>query len=546
MPAIIPAAIGIGTAIAGSAASAGISAATKGGGGGSAPQPQALGVNYGAESSPTPVNDMPSTVAPAPDPNTNPDELPHLAGGGTAGGNRWGRSQRGGWGPNAGYNGGAAPIPVGPGAGSPTPGNPTGGDPYAGNVNPYTLGQRGYEEFQPGASPDVNQLFQGYTPSQTQQNAEMAQEQQLADTLRARSQGIGPSVAQQQLTDATSGNMANSMGLLAASRNTPGGLAAALAANAAAGQGSAGQSATIRAGEEQNATGQLGNELGAIAEQQQQVNLANTGAENQAAEFNASDRAALANMLQNQYQFRTGIGENEQDRRNAAIAAGMGLDQGESNTLLNTGVNAGIQGGSGLLNAGGNYLAQSSQGNPNPGSTNPTNTYDNTGGQGGSQDFSGNYNYNGPQLQAKGTVAPNGPEEVIIGEAGPEAVVPINEDGTASLERTKDPHVRALLTHPDFLKALHEVVGSGDIMARDKQLSDYMAQHGAPGGYNPNVRRLAGGGVSAEDPELEHPLTMTVELLHALAGLGGPTGATQEGPLHRRLAAEGAPGGYHG
>jgi hypothetical protein len=512
MPAIIPIAV----AAASSLISAGIGAATKSGGGGSAPPPPSPG---GGGYTPTPLS-APADYLPAPVPSAN---IPQMAGGGSSlthfsgnhGGNKWGQSNP--YSPEQGQPGSASPV--------------DNADPYGGSINPYTLAHNGALLYQAPPAPDLSGYFGGYQASQAQQTPVLSQEQALADALRNQSQGIGPSVAQQQLTNATGQNMANTMGLLAASRNAPGGLAAALAANAAAGQGSAGQSAVLRAQEEMAGQQGLGAELGTMGGQQNQVNLANMNALNQAAQFTSEDRAAMANMLQNQYQYNTGLTADQINRQNAAIYSGMGADINRGTADANYWRNVGVNAGTGGLNAAGNYVAQASspsqpQPVPNGGSS----------GSGGGDDFSNNYNYNGPDLQypgyRKGTVV-NQPTVALIGEAGPEAVVPIDMQGRPALDRTKDPAVQQLLTHPDFLRALHAVVGTD---------SDSI-----PGGG----RAMAGGGIVvpprlAGTPNLDHPLTPTPRMLNALAGVGGVgSPSDQDEALKNRLLALGAKGGSH-
>ena len=488
MPAIIPIIAGVGAL---ASAASGVAGAVKGaGGGGGGPQPNNIGAGGmppGGLPPPPPVNDLPGTVPAAP--NSDPlQQIPHMAGGGVGG---WGQNQRSGYGPNSGYNGGDTPQAVGGpsnpgGQGSAPPAQGSGGDPYGGTINPYTLAGNGYQMFNPGQAPTLNSYFNGYGAAQVG-NGQTAQdrsgEMSLADALRQQSMGQGPSVAQEQLRQGTNQTLANSMGILASSRNSPGGLAQALQANASAGQQSAAQSAALRAQEQQSGQQGLASELGTIGNQDINMATTNANATNQARQFNAQDQAALANLLQNQYQYNTGIGQHELDQRNQYVAQGMGADISNGQNQANYWRNNGTQAAGNLVNAGSGWLAQGGGGNNNNGGGNGGGG--DQGGAGGSGDFSNNYNAN--FQYATGAAVTKGPTVALIGEKGPEAVVPITPDGSPDMTRAKNPALMALLRHPDFIAAVRDqaqqAIGEGSITDRDKMLKDYLANKGAPGGY---------------------------------------------------------------
>lgn len=327
------------------------------------------------------------------------------------------------------------------------------------------LEKAGYQKFVPGAPPpDLKNYFQGYAAKGVDPNAvntgqlqqDRSGEMSLADALRQQSLGQGPSVAQEMLTRGTNANLAQSMGLLASQRNSPGGLAAALAANAAAGQESAGQSAALRAQEQQAGQQGLANELGTIggqdmslAQMEQQTRQANAEAQNNASQYNSGVLQNLGTMVNQQYDYSTTQQQQEQDNLNAAIAKQNGaaaLQQaGFNQGLISSGINTGEK-------AIGSYFNS----------------------KGAAQALTGSN-------AAGGVVGENGPETRLVGEEGPEIILPVGRiaDGTKPI----DPNVRALLAHPDFQKALAEVIGDGSIPDRDKQLANLLASRGAPGGF---------------------------------------------------------------
>lgn len=97
-----------------------------------------------------------------------------------------------------------------------------------------------------------------------QSNQVGAQQSQLANMLLNQAQGNGPSIAQNQLNQATNQNIAQGAGMIGSQRGLNPALAARMILNntAAQNQAAAGQAAGLRAQEQLGALGSLGNVLG--------------------------------------------------------------------------------------------------------------------------------------------------------------------------------------------------------------------------------------------------------------------------------------------
>ena len=105
---------------------------------------------------------------------------------------------------------------------------------------------------------------------------------------------------------------------------------------------------------------------------------------------------------------------------------------------------------------------------------------DTSGANLGATDIGGTSSAMEGALAAKGRVT-SGPMKAIIGEAGPEAVVPIKPNGDADMQRAKDPALRQLLqTHPD----LQHIQSQGPLPASKAQpISPDLAQALAHAGH---------------------------------------------------------------
>lgn len=112
----------------------------------------------------------------------------------------------------------------------------------------------------------------------------LAQQQAFVQALQAQMAGTGPSVAQNQLNQATNTNLSNAMGMAASARGVNPALAARQAQQSGAmmNQQAAGQAATMRAQEQLGAQNMLGNQLNSMQTQNLQMQgvNANTAAQN--------------------------------------------------------------------------------------------------------------------------------------------------------------------------------------------------------------------------------------------------------------------------
>lgn len=221
---------------------------------------------------------------------------------------------------------------------------------------------------QRGAPKNTFKATQAYLPKQnygagvdqalSNQQANYGQQQSFIDTVRARSNGQGPSVAGGMLNEATQKNIANTAGMVASNRNlSPAAAARLQIEGGAAAQGqAAGQAATLRAGEIQANTSLLGQALGQQGGQNLGVLSTVAGAEQ------GQNALALQNSLGTQ-----GI--------NAQIGgqnAGLQLGQEQLAAGINAGnaaTNAAITGG--VLNAAGAAAGAAKGGEITPGGVLP-------------------------------------------------------------------------------------------------------------------------------------------------------------------------------
>ena len=165
------------------------------------------------------------------------------------------------------------------------------------------------------------------------------QQSALADFLRSQIAGNGPSLAQQQLQNATQQNIGNAASLIGSQRGLNPALAQRQIANqaAAANQQAAGQSATTRLQEQLGAESMLGGALGTQRGQdigQQQANTAlygaGAGAQNAQNQVGAELQGINANTANQNAQRTAGL-----DAANAGINSGFaaGALQGAGGAL---------------------------------------------------------------------------------------------------------------------------------------------------------------------------------------------------------------------
>lgn len=318
------------------------------------------------------------------------------------------------------------------GLGTDANGNPT-FTPYQAGPNPNAAQENASFNGYQAQNANAAQINQGPT-GQT-----INQEQGLAAQLGQEAQGMGPSAAQAQLASATSGNVANAAALSAAAG--AGGSAGAARFNAAnqAGQlnqQAGNQAAQLEAQQALGAQGQQAGVLGTIAGQQQsfaqtqaalnqQAALANQGAANQAGQFNASSQQNLAALQQQNYEFGQGLSAQSQSQYNQSIAA-LQLAQEGQNAAAQQNLYAGLGGfATGSIGALGNAKF------------------------------------------ADGGVVDE-PTHATVGEAGPEAVVPLAPSTPSAPAGTTDYTARIAALHKMTQETLAQIQSNGRPQASDK------------------------------------------------------------------------------
>lgn len=161
-----------------------------------------------------------------------------------------------------------------------------------------------------------------------QGNATAAQQQMLADALRAQMLGQGPSLAQMQLNAARDQNARMAAGAIASQRGVNPALGARLIANqqASMNQQAAGQSAMIRAQEQLSAQQQLAGVLGQQRGQDIGQQQANTALFGTAAQANQSQNALASGNQLGADQINAGIeSQNAQGQQRLAGGVASGL-----------------------------------------------------------------------------------------------------------------------------------------------------------------------------------------------------------------------------
>lgn len=223
----------------------------------------------------------------------------------------------------------------------------------------------GKTPYQPGATPTGMQV--NVAPA-AQSSATNGIDQnnygvmgRLAQQYQNQANGVGPSLAQMQLQQATDQNLRNSAALAASGRNPALASYQATQAQGAAGQQAAGQSAIARLQEQYqaqqglaNITGQMQGAYGQNAAMQQNNNQFNAGATNTMnqtqAQINQQQNDQYNQMMQqqqqqyNQYQNQRGL--NQQQAGYGVLggvenAAGAGLEKLASDERLKTDIKPG-------------------------------------------------------------------------------------------------------------------------------------------------------------------------------------------------------------
>lgn len=199
-----------------------------------------------------------------------------------------------------------------------------------------------------GRQRDMGKWIEHYTRqaapqlNQSQSNAARAQTQSLADALAAQARGEGPSIAQNQLRQATDRSLAQT---LAAAQAAPGNpvLAARNAMNQQAqiNRGAAMDSAMLRNQEQLNAQGQLGSVLNSMRGQDLQAAGQNLASALQSRGQNMDYSQGMFGQMNDLETFGAGLG-----------AKGEQLNQDRYGDLLDAwskryAANAGIVGGAG-------------------------------------------------------------------------------------------------------------------------------------------------------------------------------------------------------
>lgn len=253
------------------------------------------------------------------------------------------------------------------------------------------LAASGYRMYTPTAAPDVAGLFQ------TDQNPELqfrTGELGLMNTLQRQALGTGPSAAIGTLTAGRDQNVSNLMAAIAAGRGSPGTASGAFGAAATAGQTAANQAAIIRAQEQARAQSELGTvaasgAAGDLGEQQ----------------LRATQGAGLAGLETNDWQFGQQAALGQQGALNSTIAGAVGQANSSQQALLPTAMNA----------------------------------------LGGVADAAATGGASALMKHGTGYVADHGPEKAIIGDKGPEIVLPIHRNGTPDMGRATDQRLKWIL-----------------------------------------------------------------------------------------------------
>ena len=199
--------------------------------------------------------------------------------------------------------------------------------------NPSQLEQKyGIQKFTPTGSPDVAGNFHGYTA----QGVDPALMQQLA----LQSQGLGPSVANNAITQGAS-QAANANAALAGIRgNQNPGIATKSIANSLGNalQNTAGAAGTTRLGEMQGAQGALmgGSQF-------------NAGQANTAAQYGANAAQNQAQFLEGQNEFQNTLNAGQQNELNNITSQLTLQNQANANSEMNSGLNGAINAGTSLL-----------------------------------------------------------------------------------------------------------------------------------------------------------------------------------------------------
>lgn len=263
------------------------------------------------------------------------------------------------------------------------------------------LAASGYSPYAITAAPNVSSLFQ---TDQAPEQQFRAGEVGLMGQLQTAAAGQGPSAAQSTLRTGTDQNIATQMALAATGRGNPGTMAAVTNAGVTAGQQAANAAAALRAQEIASAQGELGGVAGAgaagdLGEQQ----------------LRASQGAGLAGTENSNWQFGQGMNASQQNALNAIIAQAVAGANASQQALLPAAIGAAGGAASAGLTGGLSALIPKPMAAP----------------------------------AAHGTIADH-PQVRLIGEAGPEAVVPIDQHGRPDMSRATDPKLHWILEHHGY------------------------------------------------------------------------------------------------
>jgi hypothetical protein len=397
-----------------------------------------------------------------------------------------------------------------------------------------------------------------------------AQQQLLGQLQGQANGTGGPTMADQQLHAGVGATLAAQKAAMAGSRGQNAGLSAGQLGTEAAGAmaGEAGAAGAQRAQEQQAAQSQLGGLTQGAIGQGNQLGEFNAGQQSEAGQYDSGLQAQLGNLNNQDWQYKNNLGAQQQSQQNALVGQQVNGQVASQNSLANgiTGglFNTAISGGStlagmadggvvidpqasngfrspdpmGLINqdatstAANKGLAGAIGGSgkkkaqtPAPAASTMPDMIGTGGALGGASDAGGVMGGDVPMadgglaccnggifghadgcvMAATGDVA-NGPQKAIIGENGPEAVVPIKPNGDVDPARARNPALQNLLEQHPALRHIQATgqqpgtpSGTGDhataaaLAQAGAHLSDRVAQLEATIGHlaRRNQRRAA-------------------------------------------------------
>lgn len=408
------------------------------------------------------------------------------------------------------------------------------------------LQNNGYSQYKMTQAPNTSGFFRGYGAQNANTSANapyQAAQGQLLGQLQSQANGTGgPTVADQQLHAGMGATLAAQKAAMAGSRGQNAGLAAGQLGTEAAGTeaGYAGQAGAQRAQEQQAAQSQLGGLTQGAIGQGNQLGEFNAGEQNQAGQYNSGLQAQYGGLQNQNWQFGQNLGAQQQSQQNAAVAGQTNQALAQEQSMMGNPLNqigglastaAGVigavaDGGVFGMDAGGVVLPGPATNNwaipalpsvslssgggeamkpiqglgggkkpapqaaPQAGSADPSMTGDagSLGGSAGGGAMGGDAMAlmadGGYVGQSNAVVAPvaQGPTKAVIGENGPEAVVPIKPNGDVDPARARDPGVQTLLANHPEMKHIKPAPGRQEWEANgvgDKSTAMAMAMAGA-------------------------------------------------------------------